>query len=243
MKKLEDQAKAAIKAQTNAEEKAKAAEAIRKVAESQKREAEEKMVQAEKELQEALATKETEIKDVDDKAYAQGMADVTDAYEQQDEALVRKSKDADGAKSLLQNEQALDLTQDEEGDEVNKDAAYVKESTDVTLADKNLDDTLAEIDAEVAANKATKMHTTKMAQEEAGAARVDPFGDDDAVELVEQYQTERQVERVEEPVRAKEMGSVGKKKRKVRRSEEKPALKRRKEMTVEETPMAQEAEE
>ena len=44
MKKLEDQAEAAIKAQTNAEEKAEAAKAIRKVAESQKREAEEKMV-------------------------------------------------------------------------------------------------------------------------------------------------------------------------------------------------------
>ena len=44
MKKLEDQDEAAIKAQTNAEEKAEAAEAIRKVAESQKREAEEKMV-------------------------------------------------------------------------------------------------------------------------------------------------------------------------------------------------------
>ncbi|KAF5931780.1 hypothetical protein HYC85_027951 [Camellia sinensis] len=62
MKKLEDQAEAAIKAQTNAEEKAEAAEAIRKMAESQKREAEEKMVQAEKELQQTLATKEAEIK-------------------------------------------------------------------------------------------------------------------------------------------------------------------------------------
>ena len=34
MKKLEDQAEAAVKAQNNAEEKAEAAEAIRKVAES-----------------------------------------------------------------------------------------------------------------------------------------------------------------------------------------------------------------
>ncbi|XP_028113915.1 uncharacterized protein LOC114311952 [Camellia sinensis] len=53
MIKLEDQVEAAIKAQTNAEEKAEAteaAEAIRKVAVSQKREAEEKMVQAEKVL-------------------------------------------------------------------------------------------------------------------------------------------------------------------------------------------------
>lgn len=217
MKKLEDQVEAAIKAQTNAEEKAKAAEAIRKVAESQKREAEEKMAQAEKELQEALAIKDAEIKEADEKAYTQGMADVTEAYELQvkqacnkgftlgsmsllkklnvpedsplrkadaiplpfppaqpsnqdvsesesedgdekeDEALVRKSQDVDGAKSPLQNEQVLDLTQDEECDEVNKDAADEKESADVIHANKNLDDTLAEIDAEVAAEKAAEM--------------------------------------------------------------------------------------
>lgn len=69
MKKLEDQTEAAIKAQTDAEKKVDSAEAIRKVAKSQKREAEEKMVQAQKELQEALATKEAEIKDADEKAY------------------------------------------------------------------------------------------------------------------------------------------------------------------------------
>ncbi|XP_028076934.1 vacuolar-sorting protein snf7-like [Camellia sinensis] len=83
MKKLEDQAEEAIKAQTEADEKAEAAEAIRKVAKSQRREAEEKMAQAEKELQKALATKEVEIKDADEKAYSQGMADVTEAYEKQ----------------------------------------------------------------------------------------------------------------------------------------------------------------
>ncbi|XP_028053925.1 tropomyosin-1-like [Camellia sinensis] len=133
MKKLEDQAEAVIKAQTDAEEKADATEAIRKVAESHKREAEGRMAQAEKELREALATKEAEIKDADEKAYSQGMADVTEAYEKQvkeadaiplpfppaltpsedvgesdaedeaeeedDEVLIRKSKDADGAKS------------------------------------------------------------------------------------------------------------------------------------------------
>ncbi|XP_028113937.1 uncharacterized protein LOC114311974 [Camellia sinensis] len=83
MKKMEDQAEAVIKAQNNAEEKAEAAEAIRKVDESQKREAEERMVQAEKELQEALATKDAEIKEADEKAYTPGMADVTEAYELQ----------------------------------------------------------------------------------------------------------------------------------------------------------------
>ena len=86
-----------------------------------------------------------------------GESESEDGDEEEDEALVRKSKDADGAKSPLQNEQVLDLTQDEEGDEVPKDAAYEKESADATLADKSLDDTLAEIDAEVAADKAVEM--------------------------------------------------------------------------------------
>ncbi|GMQ11087.1 hypothetical protein CsSME_00053853 [Camellia sinensis var. sinensis] len=39
-----------------------------------------------------------------------------------------------------------------------------------------------------------------MAQEEAVNVRVDPLGDDDAVELAEQYRMERQMERVGEPV-------------------------------------------
>ncbi|XP_028055560.1 uncharacterized protein LOC114259734 [Camellia sinensis] len=39
-----------------------------------------------------------------------------------------------------------------------------------------------------------------MAQEEAMNVRVDPLGDDDAVELAKQYRTERQMERVGEPV-------------------------------------------
>ena len=50
MKKLEDQAEAATKAQTLAEEKAESAEAIKKVAEAEKREVEEKKAQVEKEL-------------------------------------------------------------------------------------------------------------------------------------------------------------------------------------------------
>ncbi|XP_028103340.1 uncharacterized abhydrolase domain-containing protein DDB_G0269086-like [Camellia sinensis] len=83
MKKLEDQAEAATKAQTLAEEKAESAEAIKTVAESQKKEAEARAAQAEKELQEALATKEAEIKEVDEKAYAQGVAGVTEDYKLQ----------------------------------------------------------------------------------------------------------------------------------------------------------------
>lgn len=215
MKKLEDQAEAAIKAQTDAEEKAESAEAIRKVSEAQKRETEEKMDQAQKELQEALATKEAKIKDVDEKAYAQGMADVTEAYKRQvkqacnrgfslgwisllkklevpedsplrktdaisipfpptptlaqsddesgskdeteEEILVRKSKGAAGAKSSPQNEQVLDLTQDEEDEEVLKDAAPERVSVDVPLADKSIDETLQEIDAKLVAEKAAEV--------------------------------------------------------------------------------------
>ncbi|XP_028118524.1 uncharacterized protein LOC114316068 [Camellia sinensis] len=71
MKKLEDQAEAATKPQSLAEEKAESAEAIKKVAEAEKKEAEDKKAQAEKELQDALFTKDAEIKAADEKAYAQ----------------------------------------------------------------------------------------------------------------------------------------------------------------------------
>ena len=83
MKKLEDLAEAATKVQTLALEKAEDAEAVRKVAEAEKREAEVQKAQAEKELQQALATKEAEIKEADEKAYAQGMADVAEDYKLQ----------------------------------------------------------------------------------------------------------------------------------------------------------------
>ncbi|GMP42759.1 hypothetical protein CsSME_00012391 [Camellia sinensis var. sinensis] len=83
MKKLEEQAEAAVKAQNVAKEKAESAEAIKKVLESDKREAEEKMTQAQNELQEALATKEAEVKAADEKGYNEGVADVTTDYEKQ----------------------------------------------------------------------------------------------------------------------------------------------------------------
>ncbi|XP_028100259.1 radixin-like [Camellia sinensis] len=83
MKTLEDQAEVAIKAKDEAEEKVGAAEAINKVLQAQLKEAEDKVAQAQEELQDALATKEVEIKDANEKAYAQGMADVTEAYEKQ----------------------------------------------------------------------------------------------------------------------------------------------------------------
>ncbi|XP_028094335.1 methyl-CpG-binding domain-containing protein 10-like [Camellia sinensis] len=179
MRKLEDQAEAATKAQQMAEEKVESAEAIRKVAEAEKKEAEVKKAQAEKELQQALATKEAEVKEADEKAYAQGMTDVTEDYKLQvrqvedeseteadaededegkndDEALVRKPKDAAEAKSPPSAEQVMDLTLDEEGDEVGeapKEIAIGELLPDLLLAERNLDNTLAEIDAEIEAEK------------------------------------------------------------------------------------------
>ncbi|XP_028071931.1 uncharacterized protein LOC114274236 [Camellia sinensis] len=170
-------------------QKAEVAEAIRKVVESQKREAEEKMAQAEKEFQEALATKDAEIKEANEKAYSQGMADVTEAYELQvkqrthhillpfpppppptqsdedsesgdeedNDALVRKAKEVTASKSLPSTEQVLDLTQDEEGDVVVKETTPEQASSDVPVADKSIDESLAQIDAELAMEKAAEM--------------------------------------------------------------------------------------
>lgn len=47
------------------------------------KEAKEKEVQAQTELQTALATKEAEIKEANEKAYAEGAADVCDEYKRQ----------------------------------------------------------------------------------------------------------------------------------------------------------------
>ncbi|XP_028071945.1 uncharacterized protein LOC114274256 [Camellia sinensis] len=131
MKKLEDQAEAATKAQSLVEEKAESAEAIKKVAEAEKKEAEDRKAQAEKELQEALATKDVEIKEANEKAYAQGMADVIEEYKLQ----------------------VLDLTQDEDGDAVAKEVTPEQGSSDVPQVNKSIDETLAEIDAEIAVDK------------------------------------------------------------------------------------------
>ncbi|XP_028083958.1 glutathione reductase, chloroplastic/mitochondrial-like, partial [Camellia sinensis] len=87
MKTLADQAEAAVKAKDDAEEKADAAEAINKVLEAQKKEVEEKTIEAQKELQDALATKDAELKAVDEKAYNEGVADVTVDYEKQELAI------------------------------------------------------------------------------------------------------------------------------------------------------------
>ncbi|XP_028110927.1 methyl-CpG-binding domain-containing protein 10-like [Camellia sinensis] len=159
------QAEATIKAQQMAEEKVESAEAIKKVAEAEKKDAEVKKAQAEKELEQALATKNAEITEADEKAYAQGMTDVTEEYklqvkqsEAEDEdkddgdALVRKPKHADEIQSLPQDDQILHLTH-EEDEEVIKEATPEQASSDFPPAEKNLDETLAEIDAEIEAEK------------------------------------------------------------------------------------------
>ncbi|XP_028123181.1 uncharacterized protein LOC114320251 [Camellia sinensis] len=215
MKKLEDQAEAATKAQTLVEEKVEAAEAIKKVSKAQKNEAEDKATQAEKELQEALATKKAEIKEADEKAYAQGMADVAEEYklqvrqacnrgfslgwmsllkrldlpadspfrnvdaiplpfppseaeeesgsepEDEDdheaEALMKKPKGDAGVRSPSRIEPILDLTQDEEVEEVPKEVDIGTLSSDLLLAERSLTKTLTEIDAELAAEKVAEV--------------------------------------------------------------------------------------
>ena len=82
---------------------------------------------------------------------------VDDDSESEEEVLVRKSKDVAGAMSLSQNEQVLNLPLDDEIKEVFKDAAPQKTISDVPIADKSLDQTLQEIDAELVAEKVAEM--------------------------------------------------------------------------------------
>ena len=49
------------------------------------------------------------------------------------------------------------MTQDEEGDEISKETVPENASADVTFADKSLYETLQEIDAELAAEKAANV--------------------------------------------------------------------------------------
>ncbi|XP_028076391.1 otolith matrix protein OMM-64-like [Camellia sinensis] len=179
------QAETATKAQQIVEEKAESAEAIRKVAEAEKEEFKSKMAQAEKELQKALATKKAEIEEADEKAYAQDDSPLRNAEavplsfpplpppsqaeeesesepEAEDEdnddgdALVRKPKDASEIQSLPQDDQILDLTH-EEDEEAIKEATPEQASSDVPPTDDSLNQTLAEIDAEILAEKAAEV--------------------------------------------------------------------------------------
>ncbi|XP_028085052.1 neurofilament medium polypeptide-like [Camellia sinensis] len=169
MKNFIEQAKVAKKAQDEAEERPGAAEAIAKVLE-----AEAKTAEAQAELVVALATKEAEIKAADEKAYAEGMADVKEDYKKQvkkptedeavseEEAEAENKEEAAGAKSLTHPEQ-VDLTQDEE-DEVSKDASPEKTTSNMPIADKSIDQTLQEIDVELVAEKATEENSQKSSE-------------------------------------------------------------------------------
>ncbi|XP_028061798.1 uncharacterized protein LOC114265228 [Camellia sinensis] len=121
-------ANAARKAQDEAREKAGVAEVIAKVLEAEKKKAEAKTAKAQAELIVVLATKDAEIKAADKKAYTKGAADVREDCKKQDE-----------------------------GDKVSKeDASYRKTISDAPIVEKNIDQTLEEIDAELAAEKAAE---------------------------------------------------------------------------------------
>lgn len=87
-----------------------------------------------------------------------------DEDEDETEALVRKPKDAAGTKSLLQDDQVLDLTHDEEDEGVVKEATPEKASSDVPPAEKSFNETLAEIDAEIVAEKAAEASTQQSSE-------------------------------------------------------------------------------
>ncbi|XP_028075022.1 uncharacterized protein LOC114277328 [Camellia sinensis] len=91
MKTLMDQAKAAKKAQDEADERAGAAKAIAKVLEAEKKEAEAKTAEAQAELIAALAAKDAEIKTADEKAYAERATDIKEDYKKQELAVPEDS--------------------------------------------------------------------------------------------------------------------------------------------------------
>ncbi|XP_028065472.1 enolase-phosphatase E1-like [Camellia sinensis] len=159
MKKLEDQGEVAIKVKDDADEKTGAAEAINKVLEAQRKEFEEKMAQAQKELQDALATKDAELKAADEKGYNEGAADVISDYE----------KNADVIPLLFppiptQSDDESESEEETLGEEAPKDATPEKASSDVPLADKSLDLTVQEIDAELAVEKVAEMSSQQSSE-------------------------------------------------------------------------------
>ncbi|XP_028099777.1 uncharacterized protein LOC114299268 [Camellia sinensis] len=182
---LMDQANAAKKAQDEAEEKVGATKAILKVFEAEKKEAEAKMIKAQKELQDALATKEVEIKVTDEKAYTKGAADVKEDYKKQVRHACNKGYTLGwmvALKELAVNEaefeeeaeaEKSEKTVDDEEDEVSKDATPEKTTSDAPIAEKSLDQTLKEIDAELAAEKAIEKSSQVSSGAETQPATVD----------------------------------------------------------------------
>ncbi|XP_028091631.1 uncharacterized protein LOC114291949 [Camellia sinensis] len=90
---------------------------------------------------------------------------VQDEDKDDDEALVRKPKDASETKSPSQDDQVLDLTH-EEDEEVIKETTPEQVSSDVPPVDRSLDQTLAEIDAELAAEKIAEVVPPESSEDE-----------------------------------------------------------------------------
>ncbi|XP_028126000.1 uncharacterized protein LOC114322784 [Camellia sinensis] len=137
MKALIDRAEVAKKAQDEALVKADAAEAIAKVLETEKNEAQEKTAEAQAELQVALTTKDVEIKAADEKAYAEGAADVNEDYKKQVKQKLAVPEDSPlkNAGDLILSfpftpSQSEDEVESEEEDEAEKkEAAGAKSPT------------------------------------------------------------------------------------------------------------------
>ncbi|XP_028055049.1 uncharacterized protein LOC114259236 [Camellia sinensis] len=176
---LLDQAKAAKAAQNLAEEKAKLANDEAEVARADLAAAKAKAAGLEAKLQEALDSKEAKVKAVDEKAFEEGQAAVRGQYQQQvnlasssaflpeleddtendkaDEVVEEATTDA---KSPTLNEQ-IDLTQDEEDDLVSKGVSPIPTTSEaeVQCSKRSLDQTLLEINAEIATKKNAMLPT------------------------------------------------------------------------------------
>ncbi|GMQ10388.1 hypothetical protein CsSME_00053406 [Camellia sinensis var. sinensis] len=142
--------------------------------------AEERAAKAENDLAEALATKDAEIKAADEKAYAEGQADklfvskdspIRDFGQLKVHSLLLQSKEEEvevevdvavGAKSPTLNDQVMNLTEKDEV-EVSKSTTSKKADTskaEIAVAGKSLDDTLREIDEEIATDAKAENGTT-----------------------------------------------------------------------------------
>ncbi|XP_028096096.1 plectin-like [Camellia sinensis] len=184
MKILADQAEAAVKAKDDAEEKADAAEAINKVLEAQKKEAEKKTAEAQKELQDALATKEAEIKATDERAYAEGAANVKEDYKKQvKKELADKTREVASLQKAIKRVEAKMKTLADQAEALVKAKDDAEEKVDATEAinkvleaqKKEAEEKMAEAQKELQDAIATKEAEMKAADERAyaeGAADV-----------------------------------------------------------------------
>ncbi|XP_028073476.1 dynactin subunit 1-like [Camellia sinensis] len=165
MKTLIDQAKVAKQAQGEAEERAETTDTIAEVLKAEKKEAEAKMIEAQAELRDALATKAAKIKAADEKiATLKELAVPEDSplrdigrlvlpfppASSQSEAKAGKEEEEEEGEEV-EDEEAKD-----EEDRVSKGPFPQKTTSEVSIAEKSIDQTLQEIDAELKAKKAVE---------------------------------------------------------------------------------------